>query len=305
MRSLSVLRMRYGCTNLWSAEMLGGLAVHRSLSNLEIPNTPDDWLRILTTTTKDLLFFNIHTLVVGVSDNGLEILTPHIKKVSKLELFLQGPSTNALATITGVPHLTFLQLHFSPGSVIRGTDLISLAKNCKCLKYIRVACSDFPQMVVLPTAKEISDTTIDHLAKLLPDLREFHLATSDTILTSAALISLGSHCKNLWRVSLSADVFIEDVVRKTHPNFFPTLAELNVLLPESTLHHYETPEETAIAFLRSAPEFCSLELYHPEGLYDEVGQFADMVSDMTRPELRLLRTSTKSIEEEERTTIWL
>ncbi|MCJ1242050.1 hypothetical protein MMC14_010057 [Varicellaria rhodocarpa] len=305
MRSLSVLRMRYGWMNLWSAEILGGLALHQSLSNLEMPNIPDDWLRSLTATAEDLLFLKVHTLVIGVSDTGLEILMPRIKNVSKLELFLQGPSTNALATIASLPNLTSLQLHFSPGSVIRGTDLISLAENCKCLEYIRVAHLDFPQLMVLPTSERISDTTIDHLAWLLPDLREFHLAMSDTILTDAALISLGSHCKHLWRVSLAADIFIEDVVRKTHPNFFPTLAELNVILPESASHHYETPEETAEAFLKTVPEFCSLELYHPEGLDNEVERFADVVSDMARPEIRLLRTGTKSIDEEERTTSWL
>lgn len=260
MRQLSLLDIRLGFEGVWSFEALTVLAQYPSLTTLEIPDIPDNWILDLVGNSTMQLFPKLNRLGTGLSESGLEMLLPHLKEIFGLEIALSGQSTNALRLVADVPGIRFLSFSLNPRSVVRGEDLIRLAKNTPGLEQLELPAAPpwDTEPPALPSALGITDETIQEVARLLPELETLRLGLENCTLTEASLLSLGTHCKKLTHCYISADISFEELRREAPPGLFPELTLLELNQPRSNRRHLRDVNETARWLVREAPELCAL-----------------------------------------------
>lgn len=260
MRQLSLLDIRLGFEGVWSFEALTVLAQYPSLTTLEIPEIPDNWILDLVGNSTMQLFPKLNRLGTGLSEFGLEMLLPHLKEIFGLEIALSGQSTKALRLVADVPGIRFLSFSLNPRSDVRGEDLIRFAKNSPGLEQLELPAAPpwGTEPPVLPSAHGITDATINEVARLLPELDTLRLDLENCPLTEASLLSLGTRCKKLTHCYISADISFEDLRREAPPGLFPELTFLGFNQPRSNRRHLRDVNDTARWLVREAPELYEL-----------------------------------------------
>lgn len=256
LNSLEILSLRYGLDSAWSLASFLGIAKHRSLKELKLPVIPLPWLRELDNDRDGGFFTNVEEFNACLSDHGLELVLPHLAKITKLETNIIGPSTHALRIAATAPALRSLTLAFDANSVIHERDLILFAETHSALESLDLGSEDLDD---IPSADDITDTTIDQVARLLPKLKFLEIYLADTALTETSLLSLGTFCKCLDTCSISGDFFFEGLVRNCQHNLFPALGSLRLMQSVSDRRQYTDPEETARQFVKIAPNLTHLD----------------------------------------------
>ena len=248
MKSLSTLSIRQGFDDVMSPEALRSLVQHQHLSHLDLPNIPEQWIRDLDLSVfpYGVLLPHITTFSAGLSDKGLELLLPYLRNVTNLEIRPSGQFINAFSIIANaqLTALEHLSLDVVPNTIVRGEDLVLLAKTARGLEYLFLPVQR-NAIDVLPSAIRVTDAVMEDLASHLPNLKELCLKIEEASLTEASLISLGKHCKHLDCCYILADIFFEEVVRKGRPFLFPALEELWIIQPVSDRRKYKDVHHTA------------------------------------------------------------
>lgn len=102
-----------------------------------------------------------------IKQDDLRLLCSLLRNIPQLCINLKGHSFNFLEPICELSRLEILDVKFStPGSVLDGGHLLSLAKQRPNLVTITIG----NKFGTRPTAHEVSDSTIEEFAKLLPNL---------------------------------------------------------------------------------------------------------------------------------------
>ena len=281
MRQLSTLSIRQGFDDVMSSEGFGYLVQYQYLTHLDLPNIPEQWIRDL-----DPSVFpwggplpKITTLSAGLSDGGLELLLTHLRHITTLEIRPYGPFINAFGILASAQliDLESLSLDVFPDTIVRGADLILLARTAKRLEHLSIPGTR-DESDKLPSAISVTDAVINELTSHLSNLKELCLKMGGASLTEASLISLGEHCKHLESCSISADVFFEELVRKSRPNLFPVLEELFITQPVSDRREYKDILQTAQLLLVAFPKLEDLG-QEPGELSDLDDEFASAASD--------------------------
>ena len=265
MGSLSTLSIRWGFDNVMTSEGFQHLAQYQFLTHLDLPNIPEQWIRYLdpATFSHEGPFPSIATFSAGLSDSGLELLLPHLRKIINLRVRPFGQFINAFSIVAGaqLTALESLSLDFFPDSIVQGTDLILLAKTARRLEDLYIPNPKYPDESNknFPSAICVTDAVIDELARHLPKLEKLYFMTEGASLTEACLLSLGKHCKHLESCYISADIFSEDLVRRAGPNLFPVLDELSLIQPASDRRQYTDISGTVGYLLQAFPKLESLD----------------------------------------------
>ncbi|MCJ1248458.1 hypothetical protein MMC30_005676, partial [Trapelia coarctata] len=281
MRQLSILDIRHGFNRLWSIKVFSVIAQHPSLLGVFVPDIPDDWVRKLVGGPSTQLFPELPVLNTGLSEFGLELLLPHLEKIQGLKIDLSGQSSDALKIVADIPHMRFLSFQFGPRSVVRGEDLIRVAKSTPGLAGLDLPVQPPLDITpVQPSAQGVNNATIDEVARLLPKLEMLRLDLSDCSLTEVSLLSLGTHCKELTNYYLSADVSFEQFLQKATPGLFPALEFLEIDLPQSTRRHYQNVDEKARRLMQTAPKLYSFSL-GGNSMMNADSEFEQAVSELT------------------------
>ena len=278
LKSLELLSLCHGLGNAWSLNSFLGVAKHRSLKRLALPVIPLPWLRELDNNGEGRSFTHVEDFDAHLSENGLELVVPHLANTTKLEIYIIGPSSQALRIAATAPALRSLKLTFGANSVIHERDLILFAETHSALESLDLGSEDQEN---IPSADDITDTTIDQVARLLPKLETLQICLADATLTEASLLSLGTFCKYLETCDISGDFFFEGLVRNCQPNLFPALRTLWLIQPLSDRRQYTDPEETARQFVQVAPNLRSLDFDYENSTESDTA-LQDAVSELTR-----------------------
>lgn len=257
LHSLEKLSLRQGLGYAWSLQSFLAIATKESLKILTLSTIPTFSPTDLQNRLEPGSFINIKELTAGLSEDTLKLLLPYLAKMARLAVHLTVPSSRVLRITTASPSLRFLKLEFQPGSVIRAGDLILFAKAHSALESLELGPDDED---IMPSAEDFTDSTIDQIARLLPNLTILEFRVADTFLTEFSLLSLGTFCKRLVSCDIYGSFFFEDVVRSAQPNLFPALLSFRLMQTVSDRRQYTDPEETARRILQTAPSLLFLDL---------------------------------------------
>ena len=269
LRFLGKLSISRRSSKLWSLDVFRGIAVLKSLHELEIPNIPDDWVQSLKNDSEIVFFPALKSLKTGLSEAGVETIQRFIQDITTLELYIFGQSSHALRILANFQCLISLQLQFDKGSVIRGTDLIELSRKCNKLECLQIPKSDDYPEPNIPFSEGITDATVNLIAHGLPKLCNLHLNLGNSGLTEISLLSLGTKCKHLEECYLSADVFFQNLVKDIEPDLFPALENLCISQPVSNRRQYEDIEKTAKIFVNTVSKLKTFSYYNLDNLTDD------------------------------------
>ncbi|MCJ1391803.1 hypothetical protein MMC18_004670 [Xylographa bjoerkii] len=262
MRQLSTLSIRRGFDHVMTSEAFGYLVQYQYLTHLDLPNIPEQWIRDLDTSVfpREGPLPNVTTFSAGLSDGGLELLLPYLRNVTNLQIRASGQFINAFSIVASaqLTALEHLSLDVIPDTIVRGADLILLARTAKRLEYLYIP-GDPDEINNLPSATSVTDAVMDELASHFLNLESLCLKMEGASLTEASLISLGENCKHLKSCYISADVFFEELVRKGRPNLFPVLDELFITQPLSDRREYKDVQQTAKFLLQAFPKLEGLD----------------------------------------------
>ncbi|MCJ1396647.1 hypothetical protein MMC18_009539 [Xylographa bjoerkii] len=284
MQSLSHLKIRYGFDEVMSSEALAHIARYQFLSTLSLPDMAEQWVIDLDrgSTSAVELFPSLRTFKAGLSDTGVRLLLRHLPNIGRLvirpfELAEQSFHIIAEAQLTTLYSLT---LNFDHDSVVYGTDLLLLAEYAKKLEYLDLPPpekdSDYIDYLVYPHARGITDEVIDELARRLPLLAMLDLNTRETNLTEASLISLGTYCKRLSRLSLSVNASFEGFARKGHPDLFPALEDWTLGQPDTNRRPHSNLRQIAEWICQMMPNLNSVDLVDIHGNWPRGGSDREM-----------------------------
>ena len=170
----------------------------------------------------------LEILRIALCETGFALLTPRVNSLADLKLKILGSSSEVLRIAANLPHLRQLEIIIGDfghegGFVIRGDDLICFASGCRRLEVIEIADGTANSVV---RAESITDTTIEHFARRLPNLQKLSMEIENAELTELSLLALGKHCKKLELCRLLASVSFQELVGRSQPGFFPALHRL-------------------------------------------------------------------------------
>ena len=264
-RYLSYLKIKPDFGSKWSSKVLASIARHPNIITLTLPEIAEDWWKDLECLPRQKLFQKVTKFSAGLTDAGMQMLSPHIKdRITSLEVLLLAHSTRAVGIAARMPLLTILALTFGFDDVINAQDLMMLGDGCKRLLILELGGrEDFhPEH---PRGEDITDTTIEYIATRLPNLEEIQFNIQDSPLTEKSLISLGAHCKSLEGVYLSAEVSFEKLVQDTQPNHFPNLASVSLTQTDPEVGQCEDARTTVGLLLERAPALNGLDFASSDG----------------------------------------
>ena len=253
MQSLSKLSIRDGFQVVMSSEALAHIAGYKFLVELELPPISEKLVIDLchTSTSATKFFPNIRNFKACLSDTGLGLLLPHLANVrilivGRLDHVEESLHILAEAQLTA---LWSLKLESSQVGIVRGTDIALLARHSSKLAHLDLGLVGkvykFVNGLAYPSSQGVCDEVIDELARRLPDLETLLLNMDYATLTEASLISLGTYCEKLAKLSLSVDASFEELVRTPQPGLFPCLKVLKLSQPVSHRRQYSNVSRTA------------------------------------------------------------
>ena len=188
MKSLTSLELHDGFDDLMSTKTLLSVAEHQSLKVLELPNVPGHYLRnVNIDRDPDIsLFPCLERLSIAVSDEGLQILLPHLKALQELVIRPFGQSKDSFQAIASaqLTRLKRLHMRFGPESIVRGSDLLLLVTCARELEELKLPSDQDPEFTGCLDTDEITDTTIEQVARQLPKVRELTLKLEHAIITT-------------------------------------------------------------------------------------------------------------------------
>ncbi|MCJ1288356.1 hypothetical protein MMC26_007711 [Xylographa opegraphella] len=274
MRHLSTLSLIRGFDDVMSSESFGHIVQYQYLTSLNLPDIPEQWIQDLKPNRipRGGLLPNITTLSAGLSDRGLELLLAYLRNIKNLQIRPCGQFVDAFSIIASAQlvDLEHLSLRVSPDTIVRGADLILLAKTARRLEQLHIP-GDPDESNELPYAINVTDAVIDEMASHLTNVKELCLKMEGASLTEASLISLGSQCKRIESCYISANIFFEELVRKGPPNLFPFLEELFITQQRSDRREHTDVSQTAKLLLLVFPRL--------QDLNQEAGDLSDMDDD--------------------------
>ena len=226
LRSLETLLIRKGLKNAWSLKSFRAVAKHQSLKQAELRAIPTSWLRGIENNSERGIFRNIEGFTAGLSEDGLRLILPYLAKTTSLTIYLTEPSSQALRICAAAPSLLHIKLGFDARCIVRARDLILFAEAHNALFALELGSEDEDD---LPSADDITDATMDQVARLLPNLEILKFYVAGTAFTESSLLSLGTFCKWLVSCSVYGHICFEELVRRAPNNLYPTLGYLQVL----------------------------------------------------------------------------
>lgn len=163
---------------------------------------------------------------VTTPETCIEKMWPEFLKLRTLNIVLSGSSFTALQACAMFKNLHRLSILTDKGkpSIVKGTDLITLAESCSGLRMLHIKSRPGRPS----RAEGITDGVINQLAELLPDLRYLRLDLEGTYLTEESLSSLGQHCPLLTLCAIHAKVRFRRLIDRFQRTLFPCLHHLAV-----------------------------------------------------------------------------
>ncbi|MCJ1401836.1 hypothetical protein MMC11_005053 [Xylographa trunciseda] len=262
MPSLRLFDVRGVVDGIWSFKLLVAMAQQGNLHTLSLPDIPDAWTSDFVRFPHDGLFLKTRNLTTGLSDACLEILVPYLSRIQSLWLNVSGRSLRILTAAARCASLKYLNLHLEADDIVRGRDLLLLTNSCPLLRWLEVSAKGSEPCSHLDVGCEnITDATIDHLARSCAELYHLSLCLAGSTLTEQSLLSLSRHCKGLSLLNITADVDLDALLRDDHRNCFPRLDDFELRPPPpSDRRHYANPVQTLKRLLEAAPGLRYLEL---------------------------------------------
>jgi hypothetical protein len=234
--------------NCWSQNAFLPISRYLNLNFLSILDIEDSWVVALDEYSKMASsFIALKYLYTGLSTAALSKLHKHTPNLTGITLLLESfsPSEiqNILLSASKFHENEFLQIKFPPWAIIEGADLINLGRNCPNLQSILLG----DEQRFHPKAQGISDSAIETLARSMPQLENLYMPFDprDT-LTFKALRSLGRHCPNLQRLTLSADIDWSECVSGLMDILFPKLWKLTLWTSSAPALQFNDPGQETI-----------------------------------------------------------
>ena len=261
MPSLKSLDIRYGIGFIWSFKLFITVAQQENLKKLHLPDFLDSWIPHLASFPHGSLFPNIKTLGIGLSDTTFETVRPYLSQIEVLYLHMDGDARCTLINAATCRNLHFFLLTLLSDEVLRETEILSLLDNCPILEILRIRKYDQDSGEAIQiTCEDITDATIEHLARSRAAFTDLDLRIADSPLTEKSLLAFGTYCQSLTAIAISADVDLEALLQGDHQSRFPDLKRLNIFPPASGRRHYRDPEQVAKRLLEAAPYLITLNL---------------------------------------------
>ena len=178
MKHLSTLSIRQG-DDVMTSEAFGYLVQYQYMTQLDLSNIPEQWIRNLDciVSLRGDLLPKIITFSTGFSDEGLQLLLPYLRNVMDLQIRPYGQFINAFSIVANAQLtalLEYLSLDVVPETIVRGPDLILLARTAKRLEYLYIP-EETDESNILPSATSVTDAVMDELASHLPKLQRLCL----------------------------------------------------------------------------------------------------------------------------------
>jgi len=181
---------------------------------------------------------------------SISILPSLFPQLSVLNLTLLNPNNEGLGRLACLSYLTHLSLKFAEGSTFSGSDLIALAHGCPHLTSVNIP-SPYALMFEDPCLRgeDINDITIEAFARALPNLKALSIGLEDrSALTHHAVFSLARYCPNLYKLHITADISMPELIDGLKSIRYVPLQSMMFMhfcLPEQVEHKYEDASSLA------------------------------------------------------------
>ncbi|MCJ1386104.1 hypothetical protein MMC17_009229 [Xylographa soralifera] len=262
MPSLELLHVRDFFHSSRSLKIFLAIAQHENLEELKLPRIPDGWIPELASVPPESMFRKTDLITFSLSDASFETLLPCLVRINCVVLNpLNGHARRALRCASRCPGLIALSLQLEPDEVLQERDLLQLNDGCpELFKLYIQGFNHSTSSFFDDSSKNIGDTTIDQVARYHPELLQLEFFLTGATLTENSILSVNRYCKNMSEIELSADVFLESLLRNDHQNLFPELKILKIRPPPSDRRQYSNPEQMAKRLLEAAPKLRTLDL---------------------------------------------
>ena len=235
-----------GFRELCSIKVVLALASSPILEYLKVPFVSREWSIELGHAIHDP-FRNVRELHTTTTDDDASFFLEHFKNLTDLTVEMQEPSTNILQALRHTPQLQRLCVcYVDTENYIDGNDLLQAAKLCP-----RLTSVDLDKDSDFASPSNISDITIEQVAQALPNLEVLRLCVPTlSHLTEDAMVYLGTHCKRLRELQLSANINWLTLARyhETSSTLFPALYQLVIFPPAPPFLDFSScAEVTALA----------------------------------------------------------
>lgn len=199
---------------------------------------------------------NVEDFTAGLSEDGLKLLLPCLTKLTSLTINLTEPSSQALRICAATPSLRSFKLDFDARTIVRAKDLILFAETHISLESLELG--SYEEDNLSAADGDITDATMDQVARLLPNLESLECYMAGTSVTEASLLSLCTFCKRFDSCSMYGSFFFEELVRSATSNLWPALRSLRLRQPAldrrpENRRVYTDPEDMAKRILQAAP----------------------------------------------------
>jgi len=145
----------------------------------------------------------------------LEVLAPRLTALPA--------SHSLLASASSFSKLVCLDIEFSMGSSLSGSDLVMIAQACPGLRELYICEYDG----LPPWAKGVTDSVVDTAAKHMGQLWTLILILDHSYtLTWKSVLSFARHCKHLVRLRLPCSLSWEQAMDSAPPDTFCKLWQL-------------------------------------------------------------------------------
>ena len=181
-------------------------------------------------------FQKLRQLDLSTTPKGLALLLPRLRDIERLLLRIEeGLKTEFLAPLEHLPNLWQFNLHFGGSDAeIKADALLYLAQCCPNLRYVTVTIGDHREC----DARTITDSIIDAFTQAQPELKAFSLEVTSTSITEKSILSFGTNCKSLERLSLTGTINFVRLAENGSTNLFPSLRRLLIRRRHPYEPHY-------------------------------------------------------------------
>jgi hypothetical protein len=207
MPNIDSLDLERGFENIVSSEMLQVIASYPALNQAVLPYVQDDFLLALQSDPDIYLFPKLRYLYIGATAESLRLyhrVAPSIEALGLTNETLER-TNDVLTAASKFRQLTSFTAQLSASSVIRGEELIYLARGCQGLEELKIGIDGWYE--IKPSATGVTDELMEKLALCLPNLKILYLlfepAGQDMPGCIQTVHTFGRHCNRLEEMVFS------------------------------------------------------------------------------------------------------
>ena len=170
-------------------------------------------------------FRNLKKLWLCMTSAGFRLLESNLANLEELgAVFEEEMPKLQFKAPRNMPHLRHLSLYLNEGT-FDAEELLRLPQYCPKLTYIDISSVWIGYYMDCPG---VSNSVIETLSQLLPELQYFTLNAHSCSLTEQALLHFGRHCKALSRLEIPGTVDWIKFMNVQEVGLFPNLRKLEV-----------------------------------------------------------------------------